>query len=90
MTAPSPLPACGERSDREAIRVRGNCRRPEPFGLRPPTPTLSPQAGEGDYTTPSLRSFSTSSGFILSQEVKISSVFEPTSGAGLMREKLPS
>src|SRR5216683_8405393 len=46
MVEPSPRPACGERSDRGAIRVRGLSaslvvvRAPSP-------PTLSPQAGRG-------------------------------------------
>ena len=42
----SPLPACGERSDREAIRVRGTLDSARSSRL-PLTPTLSPQAGRG-------------------------------------------
>src|SRR5262249_33551311 len=39
----SPLPACGERSDCEAIRVRGTLRERNSWRL-PLTPTLSPRA----------------------------------------------
>src|SRR5688500_9960178 len=42
----SPLPACGERSDREAIRVRGDLGELSRW-KEPLTPTLSPQAGRG-------------------------------------------
>jgi len=42
----SPLPACKEKSDREAIRVRGVSASLS-FWNRPLTPTLSPQAGRG-------------------------------------------
>jgi cobaltochelatase CobN len=41
-----PLPACGERSDREAIRVRGILHESS-SSKEPLTPTLSPQAGRG-------------------------------------------
>jgi hypothetical protein len=43
----SPLPACGERSDRETIRVRGIS-----FDQLPLTPTLSLQAGRGGRIAP--------------------------------------
>src|SRR5581483_9011823 len=42
----SPLPACGERSDREAIRVKGTLHASRLWRL-PLTPTLSPHAGRG-------------------------------------------
>src|SRR5260370_20293162 len=40
-----PRPACGERSDREAIRVRGRFRKSE-LGGPPPHPDLLPASGE--------------------------------------------
>ena len=53
----SPLPACGERSDREAVRVRGTLHKRK---LKLPlTPTLSPQAGRGS-SLPSLLLFQSS------------------------------
>ena len=42
--APSPLPACGERSTRKARRVRGSIREPEPItGPHHPARTFDPR-----------------------------------------------
>src|SRR5215208_1263046 len=47
-----PRPACGERSDCEAIRVRGyRTHRVLNSWRQPLTPTLSPQAGRGSNKT---------------------------------------
>src|SRR5262245_36300494 len=54
---PSPLPACGERSDREAIRVRGRLRKSERLEA-PPHPVRGfaahhplPASGERELTS---------------------------------------
>jgi hypothetical protein len=46
-SAPSPRPACGERSTREARRVRGPLRESEPLRIveRPPHPDPLPASG---------------------------------------------
>jgi hypothetical protein len=49
-----PLPACGERSDREAVRVRGRCHRSEPLRIAatPPHPNPLPASGEREHAVP--------------------------------------
>jgi hypothetical protein len=42
----SPLPACGERSDREAVRVRGRIRETEHLETPPHPNPLPAQRGE--------------------------------------------